>query len=572
MLADNMKTSDHDQFVKLLGELNRNTSHMTVPQTWYLRYLVAWQVAYSGDYDHAEPLLRAVMDQSGDDAMRYRATATMINILGISRHYGEAFSILNQALDDLPHINDKSARFLVTGEGAQLLIEAGQYDLADFYAKQIIADYHQGRNACAGYYIMLHAEFASGRMKNSAQEFQRGTDVCVQAGEGLITDSIRRDLANYDIQHRHTDAAISLLQTSYANVLGYQYPDLTTEYNALLAQAYWDKGDMPHAEQYAQASLKSAVKGEFSEPLTITYKLLYQIADRKGDLRDALAYHEQYMAVDKGQFDETKEKVLAYQMVKQQVDAKKAELQELNKQNEILQLQRALDHKAVETSRLYIALLLTVLASIGFWLFRLKRSQLRFMRLARRDGLTGIFNRQHFVDEAEQTLRYVAKSSRNASLVLIDLDHFKLINDTYGHVVGDQVLKRTVATCQRYLRSSDVFGRLGGEEFGILLPEYDHEVAQERAEQLRAAIHAEPVGDSHDITVSASFGIASTVHHGYELRRLLISADTALYRAKRDGRNRVVVNQTFASDDVSTSGERLDYSVGGNARVADSAN
>jgi diguanylate cyclase (GGDEF)-like protein len=571
-LADSLKTSDHDQFVKLLSDLARETSHMTPQQTWYWRYLVAWQVAYSGDYDHAQPLLKAVIDQSSDDALRFRATATLINILGISRHYEEAFSILNRTLDDLPHVSDKYARFHATAEAAQLFTEAGQYDLAVNYASQIVADYPQGRNACVGYYMMLHAEFAGARMRAATQEFQRGIDVCLQAGEGLITDSIRRDLANYDIQRHRTDAAIVLLQGSYANVLGYQYPDLTTEYNALLAQAYWDKNDVPHAEQYAQSALKSAVKGEFNEPLSLTYKLLYQIAERKGDLRDALDYHEQYMAADTGELDEAKEKVLAYQMVKQQVDAKKAELQELNKQNEILQLQRALDHKAVETSRLYIALLLTVLASIGFWLFRLKQSQLRFMRLARRDGLTDIFNRQHFVDEAEQSLRYVAKSFRSASLVLIDLDHFKSINDTYGHEVGDQVLKRAVAICQHYLHSSDVFGRLGGEEFGILLPECDHERARDRAEQVRAAIHAEPASDSHDITISASFGIASTLHHGYELRKLLLAADEALYRAKRDGRNRVVVNHSYTGEDATTPNGPPLYGMGGHAPWADPTN
>jgi diguanylate cyclase (GGDEF)-like protein len=569
VLADSLKTSDHAQFVKLLDEIGRDTSHMTDQQLRYLHYLVAWQVAYSGDYDRAKPLLQALIDPSYNDGLRFRATATLINILGISRHYEEAFSILNQALDDLPHNSDKNARFVVFIEGAQLLTEAGQYDLAINYGNQIIADSPEGRNACAGYYVMLHAKFENDRLKAAAQEFQRGIDVCQQAGEGLITDSIRRDVANYDIQHHHADAAVALLQGSYANVLGYQYPDLTTEYNALLAQAYWDEGNVNRAEQYAQSALKSTIKGEFNEPLSLTYKLLYQIAAQRGDLRDALAYHEQYMTADQGQLDETKAKMLAYQMVKQEIDAKKAELAQLNKQNEILQLQQALDHEAVQTSRLYIALLLTVLASIGFWLFRLKRSQLRFMRLARRDGLTGIFNRQHFVDEAEQSLRYVAKSSRSASLVLIDLDHFKSINDTYGHEVGDHVLRRAVAICQRYLHSSDVFGRLGGEEFGILLPECNHEQARERAEQLRAAIHAEPAGDSHDITVSASFGIASTVHHGYELRKLLLAADEALYRAKRDGRNRVVVNHSCANEDTSVSSESPLYEMGGQAQCTD---
>src|SRR6202008_4137041 len=234
---------------------------------------------------------------------------------------------------------------------------------------------------------------------------------------------------------------------------------------------------------------------------------------------------------DKRQLDETEAKVIAYQLVKQQVAAKKAELAELNKQNEILQLQQALDHKAVETSRLYIALLLTVLASIAFWLYRLKRSQLRFMRLARRDGLTGIFNRQHFVEEADQALRYVAKSLRGACLILIDLDHFKNINDTHGHVAGDYVLKRAVRICQQQLHSSDVFGRIGGEEFGILLPECTLIQGLERAERIRQAIQALPGDDTEHGPLTASFGVASTAHYGYDLRRMLVAADSALYRA-----------------------------------------
>jgi diguanylate cyclase (GGDEF)-like protein len=164
----------------------------------------------------------------------------------------------------------------------------------------------------------------------------------------------------------------------------------------------------------------------------------------------------------------------------------------------------------------------------------------KFQKLSRRDGLTGIVNRQHFMDEAKLALKYSAKSARDVSLVLIDLDHFKVVNDTHGHVAGDAVLKQTVAACQQYMRSVDLFGRLGGEEFGVLLPDCSMETARKRAEELRRAI-AESVRAEPDIAVSASFGTTSTRESGYDLRQMLIHADSALYRAKRAGRNRVQV-------------------------------
>jgi diguanylate cyclase (GGDEF)-like protein len=164
------------------------------------------------------------------------------------------------------------------------------------------------------------------------------------------------------------------------------------------------------------------------------------------------------------------------------------------------------------------------------------------MKLARRDGLTGIFNRQHFVSSAELQLQYCKKSARQACLVLIDLDHFKVVNDTHGHAVGDRVLRRAVAACQEHLRSTDIFGRLGGEEFGIVLPECTLDQALGRAEQIRLAIATAASGeDAPAVPISASFGVASTVRSGYELRQLLIDADDGLYRAKREGRNRVSV-------------------------------
>ena len=150
------------------------------------------------------------------------------------------------------------------------------------------------------------------------------------------------------------------------------------------------------------------------------------------------------------------------------------------------------------------------------------------------------------------SLKYCGKSAREACVIVIDLDNFKAVNDSYGHAAGDLVLKRAVSICQSRLRSIDIFGRLGGEEFGIVLPDCTLEAAVQRAEELRTAIVGLCSGEgSIEFPVSASFGVAATKASGYDLRQLLIDADGALYQAKREGRNRVVVFQTQANGSVS---------------------
>jgi diguanylate cyclase (GGDEF)-like protein len=541
--ADAIKMLDNAGFQNLLDQLQHREATLSDNDKWHLRYLQAWQSGYSGQYDKACALLEAVIKQAPDDDLREQARAALTHTLGANHRYEEAFAYLDQALDDLPHVTRTSTRQHVLGEATQLLTEAGQYDLAINYADQLLRIPDPHNFSCIGTSIKLQAQFRKGPHINALlSDLRHGVDVCLANGNTLSADTLRHEIAALYIEQGKTDEAIALLQSNYAGMLKLQYSNLAGEFNVLLAEAYWKQSNSALAEKYATQTVDIASKGHFAELLSRAYHLLYQIARQKGDLRDALIYHEKFMNADNDHLDDTREKALAYQVVKQQVEAKKVELDTLSKQNQILQLQQALDHKAVETGRLYIALLISGLASIVFWLYRLKRSQLRFMRMARRDGLTGIFNRQHFVEEAEHSLRYALKSMRCASLILIDLDHFKIINDTHGHTVGDTALRRAVNLCQRHLRSHDVFGRLGGEEFGILLPECIAEHAIERAEQIRLAINAPPGDDTADVPISASLGIASTTHHGHDLRNLLIAADEALYRAKRDGRNRVVIN------------------------------
>lgn len=162
-------------------------------------------------------------------------------------------------------------------------------------------------------------------------------------------------------------------------------------------------------------------------------------------------------------------------------------------------------------------------------------------RQARVDELTGVHNRRFFMARAESELRRAVRYGKPLSLLMLDVDHFKQINDSHGHKVGDAALQTLTATCQSALRDIDVLGRLGGEEFAVLLPETDLGLALTVAERLRAAVARAPLPleDGGPVQLSASFGVASMLGADDNLDALLGRADRALYAAKDSGRNAV---------------------------------
>ncbi len=543
--AQSLKTSSLTEYSAVLQKLNSNSITLSPEQQLQVRYLNAFQLAYKGNAKDAVLLLDDVIDHSADPALRLRALSTQVNVLTLAFRYEEAFTKLDQLLDTLPGVTEAGPRRQALGVASLLYTEVGQYDLGLSYATQMLNQDRSPANACRASYAKFFALHKSKKFSPSDPEVSKAVSLCVSAKEPVFAEFIRSFIASDDIKHGRVKAATKLLEDNLETVRKTRYPRLISEFSALLAQAYWKLGDSARARQAALDAVTGAVKNEYTEPLIAAYRLLYEINKRQGDIAEALNYHEKYMASDKGYLNAISAKALAYQTVKQQVLAKKLQADALVKQNKILQLQQALSKKAMEASRLWIILLVFLLAVIGFLAFRIKRSQLRFMKLARRDGLTGIFNRQHFVNEAERQLQCCRKSGREAGLVLLDLDHFKAVNDTHGHAVGDRVLKRAVAACQAHLRSTDLFGRLGGEEFGMLLPECTLDQVLERVEQMRVAVASVSLGEgAPGVTISASFGVACVVNSGYELRQLMSDADDALYQAKRAGRNRVSLSDS----------------------------
>lgn len=161
---------------------------------------------------------------------------------------------------------------------------------------------------------------------------------------------------------------------------------------------------------------------------------------------------------------------------------------------------------------------------------------------ANRDPLTGLYNRRYLTATMERELQRCQREGRPLSLLLIDLDHFKGINDTYGHNAGDETLKALARLLDEEARASDVVCRYGGEEFLLLLPGMPQDTALQRAEECRTRLEdmALHFGE-FQIRTTLSIGVATYPGHGQSAHELIHAADCALYRAKADGRNRVAV-------------------------------
>ena len=182
----------------------------------------------------------------------------------------------------------------------------------------------------------------------------------------------------------------------------------------------------------------------------------------------------------------------------------------------------------------------SLLGSIGFLLMVKERTDREVLLLAMTDSLTGVSNRRALMDFAERAM--AQRGGRPMALLMIDVDHFKRINDTQGHPAGDEVLRQITRLLEKRLRSGDLLGRYGGEEFCVVAQDTDADGALKLAESLRETVaSAVLTTESRKLSVTVSIGIAfSADDTARQLKDILAEADVALYSAKKGGRNQVV--------------------------------
>lgn len=244
------------------------------------------------------------------------------------------------------------------------------------------------------------------------------------------------------------------------------------------------------------------------------HELLSQVYETQGDLAQALFHHKQFHTIKETVFNDS--------------NTRRRQALETQHQTEIARREAEIYHlRNIELER---------------EIAERKRLEAELREQAITDELTGVHNRRYFLELAQVELDRAFRLHHPFAIVLVDLDYFKQINDTYGHATGDLVLKTFTQICRNHIRAIDVFARFGGDEFALFLPGTDCATASQVIERVRAVLLANPIQvDDTSVLLSLSAGVACLNAQRESFDQLLSRADHALYRAKQAGRNCIMV-------------------------------
>ena len=536
-----LRTSDPKRVDVLLAEMSGMLAGASAAQREQVRILRAHRMITSGQSARAIEELMDLASTTTDPAVRYETASMLATVYAVQRRFEDSLRVLETMLPIAEQVGDDQLRHRGLMVAAIVYNQVGEFRLARQYAERVLRDDPAGRNACAAGGVILEA------MNGLGQHFtdgfgQESRTRCEAQREPIFSGFVRLHLARqWEMQGRRTEA-LTLLDDGLAAVERTRYPFLIAQTRAALAALAQQAGQRSAARAHADIALANSHDANAAEARVTAHRVQYELAMEEHDPAAALAAYRLYTDAERAHFNDVKSREMAYQVVRHQSLQQAQQIELLHQKNQVLELQQNVTEQRARSWLLLALVLIGLVTWVGYWAYKTKRMQLKLKRMTETDALTGIFNRQHFTERANATLLQCERDGLPATLVMFDLDHFKQVNDRHGHAAGDWALRQVTEAVQPLCRGIDAFGRLGGEEFAVLLPGLDASAAVRLAGDAQARFGAIDTGAAgYGFHLAASFGVAETQYGGYNLAVLLSQADEAMYAAKRGGRRQVRV-------------------------------
>lgn len=536
-----LRTADTRAFSEALIRLEARAPETSPLMRERLRVLQAHRMVITGDTAGGITLLKELSAPGMPDPLRFEAGGLLANTYAITREFHDALQTLEFVLPLESSVADRDIRHTVLQSAGIAYNLVGEFRIGLRYAERVLSESPTGRSLCLNGNLVLESRLGLG-MTISQQEADDIVRNCEAAGEPILAGFSREYVARWHHGQGRTREALQLLEQGLEPVERAGYPILIGQFHAAIAQYRMALGDSAGAARHARQAVALLAPHTSLLAIVVAHRVLYEIEAAGNDAAATLVAYRQYSDAERAYFNDVKSREMAYQVVRHQSLQQAQQIELLRQKNQLLELEQSVVEQRARSWLLLALVLVGLVASVGYWAYKTKRMQLRLKRMTETDALTGIFNRQHFAERAIAALSQCERDGMPATLVMFDLDHFKQVNDRHGHAAGDWALRQIADAVQPLRRGMDAFGRLGGEEFAMLLPGLDASAAVRLAGDAQArfaAIDTRAAG--YDFRLAASFGVAETRHGGYALATLLSHADQAMYAAKRGGRRQVRV-------------------------------
>ncbi len=507
----------------------------------YFKLLIssyAFRGMYKEQVEASEKALKEAIEPNSRAIFLYYLTDGYASL----GEYEKALLSVNENLLLLPKLSDLEAEMDVLQSAVSLMNSLGAYDDSTSFAKRLAA-LPAGDNtvaACLGKGDLVEIAFLRHESTKAREILPEALQICDAGGHFVISRSIQAldavDRLNSSSDQKDLINGVGLFE-NFSKIK--DRSDYAVQLADAIARRYLKIGQASKAELYENNASQWVNSGNAISLKRQVNETMAAIMRAQGRMEQAVVHFDASRNLWAQLMEERSKKDIAYQRIKFQTQDQTNQLQLLSQINKLLVSERELQERNKHVLEMLVAVSAVLLSVVSVWLMRTWRQKNDFRTYSQIDGLTKISNRSHFIACAHGVF---ADARGSVSVILFDMDEFKLINDTYSHAAGDWVLKTVSATIASCLRSHDLFGRIGGEEFAICLPHTSEQEASSLADRCRVAIEgidSSPSG--HQFSLSASFGIAIRPPNGVAaFEEVLAAADRALYQAKHLGRNRIV--------------------------------
>lgn len=550
-----LRLVDPNSFNIGLNNLGAEQTNMSVYQYCHYSFLRAYQSAFRGESEAAIVAMKKLIPNCDDLRVKIRLNALVANISVIGGDYEKSSNHIDLSIQDAEQTTDLTSKALAYSAAVIVYNLLDQPELGVKYSELLYDLVPTEKNLCHLHYSSNVHHLDSNEPPIDFTKIKTMSEQCIKSGnllygQFLILDNIKWKLIKGQLDQASMRQIKNTLNSLNAAAFNSPYKNLQAIFAAVKAKFYWIEGDGAEAKRFALESIKLNQNLGNTEQLIMALEVLEKISSSRSNYLASYQYLTQKNKAEMNMYDESQAKQRAYMTVKHSNLAKVFEIEQLNRQKEVLELEKKLAKQEANNQRLLILLILTILGMLLLWTMKIKRRHDYFKDVSEIDHLTKVLTRKAFEEQINTVLSNTKSKNIAVFVAIMDLDFFKAVNDNHGHLIGDWVLKNVIYTCKELVEERMFIGRLGGEEFGIVMLGVDMGTMYQKVEAMRLAIEKLDTSASGvNLQVTASFGISNSLESGYDPAMLLTHADLALFKAKNKGRNQTVVyHEKMASD------------------------